>query len=158
MPLIHLTTFIAAAPEMVFDLSRSVDLHKYSMKQHQEMAVDGVMSGLMNLNDSVTWKAKHLFRERRLSVKITQFQKPDFFIDEQVRGDFKMMKHEHYFKAVENGTIMIDQFRFELKNGWIGKFISSIYLENYLKNLLLERNTAIKKAAEGSQWKQFLHS
>jgi hypothetical protein len=79
MRLIHLTTFIEAPQERVFDLSRSVDLHKYSMTSHQEKIIDGVMSGLMNLNDTVTWKARHFFKERMLQVKITQLQKPDFF-------------------------------------------------------------------------------
>jgi len=70
------------------------------------------MSGLMSLNDTVTWTAKHLFRQRRLKMKITKIQGPEFFVDEQEEGDFKMMKHEHYFKSIENGTIMIDQFHF----------------------------------------------
>ena len=34
------------------------------------------------------------------------------FIDEQIKGDFKMMKHEHHFKPCENGTIMIDLVEF----------------------------------------------
>src|SRR5215207_9481754 len=111
MPFIHLTTFIAAPQERVFDLSRSVRLHKQSMTKYQESIIDGVMTGLMNEGETVTWKAKHLFKERILKVKITSMQRPDYFTDEQVEGDFVQMKHEHYFKPIENGTIMIDQFR-----------------------------------------------
>jgi ligand-binding SRPBCC domain-containing protein len=156
MPLIHLTTFIEAPRERVFDLSRSVDLHKYSMTAHQEKIIDGVMSGLMNLNDTVTWKAKHFFKERILQIRIIQLQKPDFFIDEQVKGDFGQMKHEHYFKQTENGTIMIDQFRFESPKGFFGKLLDQLYLAKYMTRLLEERNAVIKKVAESSQWKQFL--
>jgi ligand-binding SRPBCC domain-containing protein len=156
MPVIHLTTFIAAPQDRVFDLSRSVSLHKQSMSQHQEKIIDGVMSGLMNEGDTVTWKAKHLFRERILKVKLTKMQRPDYFVDEQVEGDFASMKHEHHFKPIENGTIMIDQFHFESPRGLLGKWFNKIYLENYLKRLLLGRNELIKKAAESNQWKQFL--
>ena len=39
MPNIHLTTFIAAPVERVFDLSRNIDLHKESMTKHKEEAV-----------------------------------------------------------------------------------------------------------------------
>ena len=35
MPLIHLTTFIAAPAERVFDLSRSIDVHKKSLAHTQ---------------------------------------------------------------------------------------------------------------------------
>ena len=156
MPVIHLTTFIAAPQDRVFDLSRSVSLHKQSMSQHQEKIIDGVMSGLMNEGDTVTWKAKHLFRERILKVNLTKMQRPDYFADEQVEGDFASMKHEHHFKPIENGTIMIDQFHFESPRGLLGKWFNKIYLENYLKRLLLGRNELIKKAAESNQWKQFL--
>jgi ligand-binding SRPBCC domain-containing protein len=156
MPFIHLTTFIAAPQDRVFDLSRSVDLHKASMKRHEEKIVAGTISGLMNLNDSVIWTAKHLFKQRRLKVKITKFQRPEYFIDEQEDGDFKMMKHEHYFKPIQNGTIMIDQFHFETPHGLIGRVINTIYLEKYLTNLLLERNRLIKETAENNLWNQYL--
>src|SRR5690606_20329002 len=111
-----------------------------------------VVSGIMQLNETTTWKARHLFKERVLQVKITGLQKPDFFIDEQVKGDFLMMKHEHYFKHAENGTIMIDQFRYEVK-GIFGKWINRIYLEKYIRKLLEERNAFIKNVAEGNLWK-----
>jgi ligand-binding SRPBCC domain-containing protein len=157
MAFIHLTTFIGAPQERVFDLSRSVALHKASMKNHDEKIVDGVMSGLMNLNDTVTWTAKHFFKQRRLKIKITKFQQPEYFIDEQEAGDFKMMKHEHYFKPIDNGTIMIDQFHFETSRGFIGKLVSKLYLEKYLTQLLKERNKMIKEVAESNLWKQYLN-
>jgi ligand-binding SRPBCC domain-containing protein len=156
MSFIHLTTFIAAPQEIVFDLSRSVDLHKHSMNKYAEEIVKGTVTGLMNLNDEVTWKAKHLFKERVLSIRLTGLARPEYFADEQVHGSFAMMKHEHYFKPVENGTIMIDQFRYQISYGSLGKLFNRFYLENYMKRLLSERNAAIKKIAESNQWKQYL--
>lgn len=140
----------------MFDLCRSVALHKASMKHHEEKIVDGTMSGLMNLNDTLTWTAKHFFKQRRLKISITKFQPPEYFIDEQQAGDFKMMKHEHYFKSIENGTIMIDQFHFETPHGWIAGRINNFYLEKYITQLLRERNEMVKKTAEGNLWKQYL--
>jgi len=156
MPLIHITNFVAAPRERVFDLSRSVDLHKHSMSKYEEKIVKGTVTGLMNLHDEVTWKAKHIFKERVLTVKITELKKPDYFVDEQVSGEFVLLKHEHYFKPVENGTIMIDQLRYEIKRGLIGKLFNQLYLEKYMRRLLSERNEIIRKLAEGNQWKQFL--
>ena len=157
MPFIHLTTFIAAPQERVFDLGRSVDLHKHSMSAHEEKIIDGTMSGLMNLNDTVTWTARHLMKQRILKIQITKMQRPDFFVDEQLRGDFVIMKHEHYFKPIENGTLMIDQFHFEAPRGIIGKLLNKFYLEKYMTRLLVARNEMIKKVAEGNQWKQYIN-
>lgn len=156
MPTIHLTTFIAAPVNVVFDLSRSVDIHKKSMQHHQEEAVAGTRFGLMEQEDTVTWKAKHLFKTRILRVKITGMQKNEQFTDEQLEGDFKVMKHEHHFKQIDNGTIMIDLFHFESPYGAIGKWFNGLYFKKYMRKLLQQRNDLIKQFAENGQWKQLL--
>ena len=156
MPSIHLTTFIAAPVSRVFDLARNIDVHKESMNQHKEEAVAGIRFGLIEKNETVTWKAKHLFKTRFYRSEITEMKKPDMFVDEQVKGDFAMMKHEHYFKPIENGTLMIDQFHFETR-GAFGKLINRIYLEKYMTELLTTRNEMIRQVAESNQWKQFIN-
>jgi len=156
MPTIHLTTFIAAPPERVFDLSRNIDLHKQSMTKHKEQAVAGIRFGLIEKDETVTWKAKHLFRTRFLRSRVTEMIKPKLFIDEQAEGDFKMMKHEHHFKPCENGTIMIDLIQFEAPYGIAGKWFNTLYLTRYIRKLMEQRNKTIKEFAESEKWKRLL--
>ena len=157
MTKIHLTTFIKAPAERVFDLSRSINLHKISTTHTREEAVAGVTTGLINLGETVTWQAKHLFKVRRFTSKITLMERPLSFTDEMVQGDFKSFKHEHHFKAVNNGTLMIDLVEFESPYGTAGKWINKLVLKNYLQNLLLKRNTVIKEYAETQKWKVILN-
>lgn len=157
MPTIHLTTFIKAPIERVFDLARSIDMHKQSMTRHKEEAVAGTRFGLIEKNETVTWKARHLFKTRFFRSEITEMKKHSLFIDQQVKGDFKMMKHEHHFKPCDNGTIMIDLVEFEAPFGGFGKAFSKIYLTRYLKRLVELRNKAIKDFAETEKWRKFLH-
>lgn len=156
MPTIHLTTFIAAPVNVVFDLSRHIGLHKESMSKFKEEAVAGTRFGLIEKDETVTWRARHLFKNRLLRSKITAMEKPDMFTDEQLQGDFKMMKHEHHYKPCENGTIVIDLFHFESPYGILGKWFNSLYLTNYLKRLLEQRNKTIKEFAESGKWKKLL--
>lgn len=156
MPTIHLTTFIAAPVQVVFDLSRNIELHKRSMVSYKEEAVAGTRFGLIEKDETVTWKAKHFFKNRLMRVKITDLQKPEHFIDEQLQGDFKMMKHEHYFKPCDNGTIMIDLFHYDIPYGFFGKLFDRIYLFRYITHLLLLRNNTIKEYAESEKWKRLL--
>ncbi len=156
MPTIHLTTFIAAPAEVVFDLSRHIGLHKESMSKYKEEAVAGTRFGLIEKDDTVTWKAKHLFKERLLRVKITEMKKPEMFTDVQLQGDFKEMKHEHYFKPCDNGTILIDLFYFESPYGIMGRWFNSLFLTNYMKKLLEQRNKTIREFAESDKWKKLL--
>ena len=156
MPTIHLTTFIAAPVERVFDLSRSIDLHKESMARHKEEAVAGVRFGLIEKGESVTWKAKHLFKTRMLRTKISEMVKPGFFVDEQAEGDFRAMRHEHHFKPCENGTIMIDIIKFEAPYGSLGRLCNRIFLRRYVQRLIEARNKCIKEYAESDKWRKVL--
>lgn len=156
MPVIHLTTFIAAPIERVFDLSRSIELHKHSMTKHKEEPIGAVINGLVKYGDEVTWRAHHLFKTRVLKTKITSFDKPRSFTDEQVAGDFILMKHQHFFKPVENGTIMIDIFEFKSPYGFAGRIFNSLFLTSYIRQLLEHRNKHIKETAEGNKWKNYI--
>ncbi|HZI53247.1 MAG TPA: SRPBCC family protein, partial [Chitinophagaceae bacterium] len=128
MPTIHLTTFIAAPTEVVFDLSRHIGVHKESMTKFREEAVAGTRFGLIEKDDTVTWKARHLFKKRFLRVKVSEMKKHEMFTDEQVQGDFKIMKHEHYFKPCDNGTLLIDLFHFESKFGILENGLTAFFL------------------------------
>lgn len=156
MPKIHLTTFIAAPTEVVFDLSRHIGLHKESMSRHKEEAVAGTRFGLIELDETVTWKARHLFKSRLLRIRVTEMKKPEMFTDEQSKGDFKMMKHVHHFKPCDNGTLLIDLFYFESPYGMIGRWINSVFLTRYIRKLLDQRNKTIKEYAESGKWKNLL--
>ena len=131
-------------------------MHKNSMLHHHEQIAGGVRSGLMKEGDEVVWKAKHLFKKRMLRVRLTQMQAPHFFVDEQVEGDFALMKHEHYFEPFQNGVLMTDHFRFETPYGVLGRLVNILFLKHYMTRLLTERNAYLKKVAESSLWKQFL--
>ena len=156
MPKIHLTSFIAAPIECVFDLSRSINLHQISTASSNEKAIDGVMTGLIKKNETVTWQAKHLFKTRQFTSKITEMKRPDFFVDEMIKGDFKSFHHEHHFKPAENGTIMIDLVDFETPYGKFGKIANALFLKSYLQKFLMKRNEVIKEYAETQKWKAIL--
>ena len=156
MPTIHLTTFIPAPVKRVFDLSRSISLHKISMQQTGETAIAGVTSGLIKQDETVTWKAKHLFKTRFFTSKITEMLLFEKFTDKMIRGDFKFFEHEHHFKPITNGTIVIDILRYETPYGLIGKLVNKFYLSSYIENLIKKRNDVIKQYATGEKWKALL--
>ncbi len=156
MPKIHVTTFIAAPAERVFDLSRSINLHMISTASTHEKAIGGTINGLINKNETVTWQARHLLKKRLFSSKITEMKSPLFFMDEMIKGDFKSFEHEHHFKAVQNGTIMIDLVQFEIPYGNLGKIVNLLFLKSYIEKFLVNRNKVIKEYAETQKWKTIL--
>jgi len=156
MPKIHLTTFIAAPPERVFDLTRNIGLHKISLKNTNEEAIAGVTSGPIGLDETVTWRARHIGKNRTMQVKITKMESPKSFTDEQLKGDFVYFRHEHHFKPIENGTLMIDMLDFKTPYGVIGSIFNRLYLTGYLEKFLVQRNLVVKQYAETEKWRALL--
>ena len=110
---IRLSTHIAAPPERVFDLTRSIDLHTHSLDWTREEPVAGRMSGLIGLDETVTWCARHLGVRQRLTSRISAYDRPVYFQDVMVRGAFAWMEHDHWFDATpDGGTVLRDDFRF----------------------------------------------
>jgi ligand-binding SRPBCC domain-containing protein len=105
MPVIRLNTYILSDIETCFDLARSIDLHQISTAHTNEKAIAGTVNGLINLNEHVTWQAKHFGITQQLTSKITAFDRPLYFRDEQVKGAFKFIIHDHYFEA-SDGTVI----------------------------------------------------
>lgn len=156
MPVIELTACIKAPIERVFDLARSIDLHVASTAQTGEEAVAGVTSGLIGLDQEVTWRARHFGVRQQLTTRITAFERPSHFRDSMVRGAFRRFDHDHYFKTTPAGTVMRDLFDYTAPWGLLGKIADSLFLENYMRRLLLTRNRAIQKAAELDDWDKYL--
>lgn len=78
MPTILLFTKIKAAQKIVFDLSRSIELHKISTKKTNETVISGRTSGLIKLNETVTWRAKHLGVYQNFTSKVIGCKEADF--------------------------------------------------------------------------------
>ena len=151
MPVIVLETHIRSTPEICFDLSRSIDLHTLSTATTNEKAVAGTTTGLINAGESVTWEATHFGIRQQLTSKITAFNFPTHFRDEQVKGAFKSIVHDHYFEDRNGYVAMKDVFSFQSPLGILGRLFNLLVLTKYMKGFLVRRNAVIKDFAESGK-------
>ena len=156
MPVIEIEIQINAPVERVFDLARCIDLHEETMAKSNEKAVGGVREGLIGLGETVTWQATHFGIRQKLTSKITAFDRPFYFQDAMVKGAFKRFTHDHYFTPQGDTVLMRDRFEYASPLRILGKIADALFLKNYMKNLLTERNLLIKKIAESADWRKFL--
>lgn len=156
MATIVLETTIKADIHVCFDLSRSIDLHMATTSQTGERAIGGMLTGLIGMGQSVTWRAKHFGVTQNLTSKITAFKRPFHFRDEQIKGTFKSIIHDHYFCHSGDYTLMTDHFVFEAPYGKIGQMFSALILTRYMRKFLEERNEVLKEYAESDKWKTLL--
>lgn len=140
MPRLVLTSTIPAPARACFDLSLSVDAHTSSMARSGERVVGGVRTGSMGLGDCVTWRARHFGLLFTMTSRITEYDAPHRFVDEQVTGPFRRWWHEHRFDERDGETVMTDTVEFASPLGVIGRAVDRLFLTAYLTKLLEERN------------------
>jgi ligand-binding SRPBCC domain-containing protein len=152
-------TLIRAPIDRCFDLARSVEVHLAGNIHYGEAAVAlaGVNSGLIGLRQRVTWRAKHFGVWHNLTSEITAMDRPVYFQDRMVRGVFRFMTHDHYFRALSSDqTEMKDIFCFAAPIPVLGAIVEFAFLGHYMRTLLRERNSVIKRVAESGEWQRYL--
>ncbi len=148
MPLIQIELAVNAPIELVFDLSRDIDMHKRSTAATKEEAIAGKTTGLMELGDEVTWRAKHFGVYQTLSSKMVELEKPHYCVDEMTKGVFKSFRHEHRFETKGKQAIISDSFNYVSPLGFLGRIADNVFLKRYMTQFLITRNNIIKKEAE----------
>jgi ligand-binding SRPBCC domain-containing protein len=156
MPRFEISTFVAAPIGFVFDLARSIDAHAASQSSHAERAIAGRVTGLIEAGEEVTWEAVHFGMRQRLSSRIVTLTRPVHFRDSMLRGAFKRFDHDHFFTALPDGTMMRDVFDFTSPLGPLGRLADGLFLESYMRRLLIERNQALKQWAESGEGRKYL--
>ena len=118
------------------------------MSQSAERAVDGTTEGQIELGEQVTWRARHFGFTFHMTSRITEMERPRWFVDEQVEGPFKSWRHIHSFEAEVDGTRMLDRIDYEAPFGLLGLAVDRLFLSRYLTRLIARRNDFIKQSAE----------
>ncbi|MFJ9466543.1 SRPBCC family protein [Streptomyces caniferus] len=141
MPSFEVVTAVAAPPDQVFAACLDVQAHTRSMAASSERAVDGRRRGELALGDTVTFQARHFGLTWRLKARITAYDRPRGFVDEQESGPFKRWRHAHHFAPDgAGGTVMRDVIDFASPWGPLGYLVDRILLSRYMPHLITVRN------------------
>lgn len=153
------TTLIQAPIQRCFDLSRSVEVHLLANIHSYEQAVatGGITSGLANLFEQTTWRAKHFGLWHNLTSRITALESPAHFQVTMIDGIFRSMQADHFFRTLRSGeTELRDVYIIAAPLPILGPLAEKLFLREYMGKLNRERNAVIKHLAESSEWKHYL--
>lgn len=113
-------------------------------------------TGLLGLNEEVTWQAKHFSIVQQLRVKMTAFEHPVYFQDRMLEGPFHSMQHDHLFEVRDGKTVMRDRFEFVAPLGLLGRLAEHLVLVRYMRRFIEGRNLVLKQMAESEVWREYL--
>ncbi len=156
MASIHLTTFIKAPADRVFDLCRNTTVFKKALEGRSVTLSASASEILVKTGDTITLSARHFGKTRVITSKITEMNIPEKFVEELVNGDLKSFRFEHHFKPVENGTLVIDLIDLGEPKDTIGGILGRFYLKRYFENMMNQRNALVKLYAETEKWRAIM--
>ena len=78
-------------------------------------------------------------------TEITHVREPNFFVDEQRFGPYKLWHHQHIFSESENGTEMEDIVTYAVPFGFIGRIANSLIISKKIKSIFDFRTQVLNK-------------
>jgi ligand-binding SRPBCC domain-containing protein len=143
------TTVVHAPVELVFDLARDVSEHTAALAHTAERVVPpGRTSGRLEEGDLVCFRARHFGLPMSLCARVVVLRRPERFVDEQVRGAFRSLRHTHTFTATGGGTLVTDVVEWTSPLGPLGVVVDALALRRHMLGILTARNAHLKRRAE----------
>jgi len=96
------------------------------------MIVSYTLSPLFNI--SIKW-----------ATEIAQVNELKYFIDNQIKGPYKIWHHEHRFKEIANGIEMRDILFYELPYGAFGRLVHKLFIKKKVEEIFNYRSEKIKE-------------
>jgi ligand-binding SRPBCC domain-containing protein len=78
-------------------------------------------------------------------TEITHVIEPNYFVDEQRFGPYKMWHHEHTFTETEDGGVLMeDLVSYIIPFGFLGTIINKLIISNKIKKIFNYRRNVLE--------------
>ncbi len=77
----------------------------------------------------------------RWRTEITAWQPPTRFVDEQIRGPYRLWRHEHLFTAAKGGTSMTDRVEYAVPGG---RLVHRLFVKADVERIFAYRQGALR--------------
>lgn len=154
MVTIRLSTWVNAPVDRCFRLATSAEFHASDRSPSKVLRSK---SGSLQVGDTVAWHAWRWGLRLAHTCRIDEVRRNTYFREVAFPGRFRHFVHEHHFTPMDDGTRMRDEIQFAAPPGPIGFLMERLMLRRYVVKLLVDQNMRLKRTAESTEWRTFLH-
>ncbi|HEX9792699.1 MAG TPA: SRPBCC family protein [Planctomycetota bacterium] len=79
----------------------------------------------------------------RWRSRISAWEPPHRFVDEQVKGPYRHWHHEHLFEACAGGTLIRDEVDYAVHGGWFEPLIHKLFVKGDVERIFAHRGKAL---------------
>lgn len=68
-------------------------------------------------------------------TEITHIEEPNYFVDEQIKGPYRIWHHEHHFQVTEKGVLMTDILHYDVGKSIFGWIAEKLFVDAQVKKI-----------------------
>ena len=106
-----------------------------------EIVTEGPL--VMQQGLTIDYRVRPLLFPQRWTSRITVWDPPHRFVDEQVRGPYRSWHHLHEFREVDGGVEIVDRVTYELPFGALGRMVHALLVRRQLQSIFDYRRDAV---------------
>lgn len=91
------------------------------------------------------YRVRPLGFSQRWVSRISVWEPPHRFVDEQLAGPYASWHHEHTFRAADGGTDVLDTVTYALPFGHLGRLAHTLLVRRQLRSIFDYRETALRR-------------
>lgn len=76
-------------------------------------------------------------------TEITQVREPEYFVDFQLSGPYKVWHHQHHFKEIPGGVEMTDIVSWSLPLGILGRMANVLFVKSRVEQIFKYRSKVL---------------
>ena len=86
---------------------------------------------------------------------ITDYEPPNMFVDQQIKGPYAIWHHTHTFHKGKGGVEIKDRVVYSIPFGFLGRLLNYLWIKRDLNNIFLYRKKVIDKLFENNDYKSY---
>lgn len=112
---------------------------------HLSFHVLGKNTDKIGAGTLIDYKIKVRGIPMRWTSRIGNWDPPNEFSDEQVKGPYRTWLHSHRFRELGGGTLMTDTIRFSVPAGMLGRAVALFHVKSEVEGIFSYRSKIIKE-------------
>ena len=94
----------------------------------------------------ISYRVSPLFNiSIKWATELTQVKEYKYFIDNQIKGPYRIWHHEHHFKKIDGGVEMRDVLFYDVAYNFLGKLLYKLFIRKRVEEIFNYREDKIKE-------------
>lgn len=143
--------FVAIPPEELFTFFREPQNLEQITPPSLRFQIQAVSTPQIQAGTLIDYNLKIHGVSAKWKTEIDEWQPPYKFVDNQLKGPYRLWHHTHEFRPFCGGTLMVDRVRYRLPLGYLGWLMGSSFVKKDVEQIFKFRRDYISNMATHSK-------